>query len=711
MLVFFINYFPFNKINGIVRYQEGLQPTNFKKTKRINIYVKSPVEHITESCNGDILIPFDLAVGGNPLERDEMLSCFLDEVISKIDAQEKILFHINWMNHTPWIYTQRKHTPQAKFLLTKHCVAWREMILSNYRMYYRIQRNIEQKGTLPFPVKKVLSEELYYFSFADKIITVTDDAKHLLVDKYGITRQKVVKIYNGCGSRPNIRKGRKKEEFGFSATDKILLYVGTISQLKGLMALLQIVSEVIKQQENIRLIICGSGEYEQLFESLPHELLGKITIAGQKSSSEILELVGITDLAILPSMVEQCSFAALELITTGVPTLIGNTKGVREIIPVSMRKYAIKFLHKEDGLKIKLKDATKIIINFLNNTSLSEEYAKETKLRVDSIFNKEKMYRSTYRLYNQMMLNIDNTEKEGEPPLVSIVMPCYNCEKYIKEAIDSVLRQTYKNWELIIIDDGSEEECHSLLNKYNDVRIKFIQNLSNKGIVYSIRRGIHEAKGEYVARFDADDIMMPTRIATQVSFLQRHPEYSMVGSNHYWSVGNDYPIGYTIYPEKPEEINFYRFFQNPFSHPTVMIRSRIFDELNYESKYEYCEDYALWMKVCKKMQTYNIQEGLVIYRTHKGNISRKHNKQQQRSLLKLIFDELNEHEIYLTNKEELILTAIHLREYKYLRESNKETLLSLLNKVNFAVKHPLNEDEINDFVFSLIRRKEDGCTK
>lgn len=711
MLIFFVNYYPFNKTNGITRYQETLFSSNSKNIKLVNVFVKAPVEQITESHDGNILIPFDLASGKNPMKNDEIVSCFLDDKVRKEKSQNEILFHINWMNHTPWVYTQRKHTPLAKFLLTKHCVAWREMILTNYKIFYHIKKNAERKSLLPFPIKRFISDELYYFSFVDKIITVTDDAKHLLISNYGIPEQKVFRIHNGCDSIYNIQKNKKKEDFGISKTDKVVLYVGTISELKGLMALLQIISEVVKKQGNTHLIICGSGQYEQLFESLPKELLGKISIVGQKKLPEIMEIASITDLAILPSIVEQCSYAALELIAAGVPTITANTKGVQEIIPKSKRKHAIVFSQKEEGLTIKLKDATEKILKLLNNKALSEEYAKETKLRVSRLFNKEIMCKKTHKIYKHLVLSQEHFAENNTSPLVSIIMPCYNCKQYLNEAIESVIQQTYQNWELIIIDDGSEYHCQNIINRFQDRRIKLIQNSTNRGIVYSLRRGIREAKGEYIARFDADDIMMPKRIMAQVSFLQKHPEYSMVGSNHYWSIENDYPIGYTIYPETPEEINFYRYFQNPFSHPTTMIRAKVLEKLNYETKYKYCEDYALWMEICKNMKTYNIQDGLIIYRTHKENISRKNNEQQNRNSLELIFDKLNEHKISLTHEEELVLTAIHMKKNSYLREKNRDSLQSLLSKINIATGHHICENEIDEFIFSLVAQKEHGSTK
>jgi glycosyltransferase involved in cell wall biosynthesis len=129
-----------------------------------------------------------------------------------------------------------------------------------------------------------------------------------------------------------------------------------------------------------------------------------------------------------------------------------------------------------------------------------------------------------------MNSGVTNQDRDEQAPLVSIVIPVYNGEKYLADSLDSVLCQTYQNWELIIINDGSTDSTEQLILNYQDKRIKYLRNDDNKGIIFSLNRGLRESKGVYIARLDADDIALPFRIEKQVEFLSENPDYVMCGS-------------------------------------------------------------------------------------------------------------------------------------------------------------------------------------
>ena len=120
--------------------------------------------------------------------------------------------------------------------------------------------------------------------------------------------------------------------------------------------------------------------------------------------------------------------------------------------------------------------------------------------------------------------------KDEQAPLVSIVLPVYNGEKYLAESLDSVLAQTYQNWELVIINDGSTDGTENLIFRLSDKRIKYLPNDGNKGIIFSLNRGLQVSNGVFIARLDADDIALPTRIEKQVEFLSENVDYNLCGS-------------------------------------------------------------------------------------------------------------------------------------------------------------------------------------
>ncbi len=205
---------------------------------------------------------------------------------------------------------------------------------------------------------------------------------------------------------------------------------------------------------------------------------------------------------------------------------------------------------------------------------------------------------------------------------ISVVLPVYNPEKqWLKEAIESILNQTYKDFELLILDDGSKDNIEEIINEYNTQKeygdkIKFIK-LPHKGIAQTLNRGFDEARGEYIARMDADDISHPDRFKIQVEFLDNNPEYSIVGCS-IELFGDKKEVWY--YPQTPK---YFDFIKGCFiAHPSVMLRKKDFEKYNLRYKTDVvCEDYELWSRAIRHLKFYNLQQILLKYRTHKNSLS------------------------------------------------------------------------------------------
>ena len=159
--------------------------------------------------------------------------------------------------------------------------------------------------------------------------------------------------------------------------------------------------------------------------------------------------------------------------------------------------------------------------------------------------------------------------------LVSVILPVYNSEKYIFEAIESVLNQTYKNIEIIVIDDCSTDTSAEIINNFNDNRIRYYKNEKNSGIVYSLNRAISLAKGKYLARMDSDDICLPNRIQEQVNFLNIHPEILIVSS---WFMTFGDAEGIVKYCCDPDEIKCKLLYSLQLLHPGWMFRRDLFEK-------------------------------------------------------------------------------------------------------------------------------------
>ncbi len=203
--------------------------------------------------------------------------------------------------------------------------------------------------------------------------------------------------------------------------------------------------------------------------------------------------------------------------------------------------------------------------------------------------------------------------------LVSVIMPVYNSQNYLTDAIESVLNQTYKNFEFIIIDDYSTDRSWEIIKKYsdNDKRIKKFRNKKNLGIAKTRNKGFKLVKknSKYYAIFDSDDILTPNRIEEQVKFLEKNENYALIGS-HIIIIDNDgKEIGIRRYKTNNLDIKKRMFFYNPIAQSAVMIRASVLEEVGYyDENYSGCEDYDLWLRVAEKYKIANINKPLVKYR-------------------------------------------------------------------------------------------------
>lgn len=221
-------------------------------------------------------------------------------------------------------------------------------------------------------------------------------------------------------------------------------------------------------------------------------------------------------------------------------------------------------------------------------------------------------------------------------PKVTVLMPVYNGEKYIREAIDSILNQTFSNFELLIINDGSTDNSVKIIKTYKDKRINLVHNSKNMGIVFTRNRGLLESKTEYIALLDCDDIAQPARLEKQYNWLEKNTDFGLIGS---WvelidSNGKSTKI---IWKEalNPEEIPCFLLFKNCFTQSAIMIRKLALPEEHYRN-FAPAEDFDLWARIAQKWKTWNFPEILTKYRKHQYGISSQQKETQNQSTNKII---------------------------------------------------------------------------
>lgn len=211
-------------------------------------------------------------------------------------------------------------------------------------------------------------------------------------------------------------------------------------------------------------------------------------------------------------------------------------------------------------------------------------------------------------------------------PIVSVVLPVYNAERYVEEAVLSVIRQTYSDWELLIADDASTDKSRKLLTKLaaKDKRIKIFANSSNKGIGYTMTRLVMLARGQYVARMDADDVMMPTRLATQIAFLDSHPDVGIIGSYMGEIDAKGSVTAVRRVPTNHTEIVKNLITRQAIQNPTLMFRRSSFSrkDLIFDSSLSPADDLDFLMRAMTRGIVFaNIPEYLMLYRAHGANSS------------------------------------------------------------------------------------------
>ncbi len=244
-------------------------------------------------------------------------------------------------------------------------------------------------------------------------------------------------------------------------------------------------------------------------------------------------------------------------------------------------------------------------------------------------------------------------------PKISVLMSVYNGEDFLAETIKSVLNQTFTDFEFLIIDDGSSDSSGEIVKSFNDERIVLIRNESSLGLTRNLANGVNSAKGEYIARIDADDLMMPTRLEKQFTFMENNSEISVVGSAMQTFGDIDLIWGN---PEGDAYIKSGLLFSSALYHPSVMIRKSFLvnSNTNYNPDFKYAQDYRLWTDVLIANGKFaNVSEPLTKYRVHSSSITST-KKPEQIALADRIRRELAERlGIEFTDKEIALLKVIN----------------------------------------------------
>ena len=276
-------------------------------------------------------------------------------------------------------------------------------------------------------------------------------------------------------------------------------------------------------------------------------------------------------------------------------------------------------------------------------------------------------------------LNIPHT------PLVTVMMPVFNGEKYIKFAIESILSQTYKDFELLIVNDASTDKTVNIIHTYKDSRVRLIHNSKQLGLSAIRQRGVSEARGSLLAFLDSDDIALSHRLEKQINFLGENAEVAAVGS---WVEVID-EKGSRIgriwrHATSAKIIPSILLFRNCFTQSSMMVRKKYLIEFGYRQDYWAAPDYELWLRMISKYKMANISEVLTYYRAYKESMSYRQEKEIKYCTQKIMSDNLKKLGLTPTHEEVAIHDSLerHREEFSVKEIDKVQTWLIKLVLVN-----------------------------
>lgn len=281
-------------------------------------------------------------------------------------------------------------------------------------------------------------------------------------------------------------------------------------------------------------------------------------------------------------------------------------------------------------------------------------------------------------------------------PKVSVILPTYNAAQYLEKAIESILSQSFHDFELIIIDDGSTDQTPQILAQQTDPRVTVLRQ-SNQGLPKALNNAIRCACGQYLARQDADDKSLPLRLEKQVNFLDSHTEYALVGT---WAQIAT-PIGLSnrqlLHPQSNGQLQVQLLTNNQFAHSSVMIRTKCLESIGLYSEdpdHFPPEDYDLWLRIAKKYRVANIPEILLEYFEAPNSISRTKESLIETRALKMAMKAIEQ--IPLIQYDELLfqdfINAANGRSFP-LTTKQYLKLLSLTNKIGEYINFRFPEEK------------------
>jgi len=260
-------------------------------------------------------------------------------------------------------------------------------------------------------------------------------------------------------------------------------------------------------------------------------------------------------------------------------------------------------------------------------------------------------------------------------PLITVLMPAYNAAEYLNEAIESIINQTFTDFEFLIIDDGSSDNSIDIIKSYNDKRIRLIENGENIKLIATLNKGINLSRGKYIARMDSDDISFPERLQKQFEYMESHPDIGALGTAFISFGENVYSE--TVYPADDFDIRTGMLYKMQLCHPSAIIRKSVLIDNNiiFSFDFPHAEDYEFFYRVSRVSKLANLTDLLYKRRIHNKQVSKIYSETQKNKTLEIKFIQFQNINVDFNENQIEIFSEINYHHYK----KNKEFLLETQN--------------------------------
>jgi len=291
-------------------------------------------------------------------------------------------------------------------------------------------------------------------------------------------------------------------------------------------------------------------------------------------------------------------------------------------------------------------------------------------------------------------------------------MAVHNGQRFLGQAIESILSQSFRNLELIVINDNSTDRTRHIIEEYcdQDSRVILINNLENYGPFVSANFGLKVAKGIYIARMDADDISHPTRFEKQINFMESHEEIGLLGTNGYYIDENGKKLGPLPHYANDLDIRWGALFDSQFLHSSIIFRRSLLLKVGgYEEEYKYAQDYELYSRLLNHTKGANLKERLVYWRRTSDNITSQKKEEQLKFATQIAINNINQlfgHSFVSSHDEILFFRGLSQGRYKKAQEEPIRRYLQILDK--FIDKHNMSLFTKKRFITSIAAKLFDS---